>query len=112
MTDIGDGIHLSTAATRSWEPDLDVGGQGHLVLDDGVTTAGLWRAEPGVPPAPAAPVTIPRRETIYVVSGRVRIGVDDRDTFDLGPGDMISIPAGAAVGWDATADCEVFWVYA
>ena len=33
------------------------------------------------------------------------------DVFDLGPGDIISLPAGAAVGWDPTDDCQVFWVY-
>jgi uncharacterized cupin superfamily protein len=111
VTDLGNGIHLSTGAERRWLPDTDIGGQADLVVQDAGTTAGLWRADPGEGATAAAPVTVPARETIYVIRGRVRVGVDDSDVFDLGAGDMISVPAGAAVGWDPTDDCEVFWVY-
>jgi uncharacterized cupin superfamily protein len=110
MTDLGNGIHLSTPSTRAWQPDTDIGGQADLTIEDPTTTAGLWRTgQDG--PRPAEPVRIAQRETIYVIAGRVRVGVDDADTFDLGTGDVISIPAGAMVGWDPSADCEVFWVY-
>jgi uncharacterized cupin superfamily protein len=112
MTDLGNGIHLSTTAERSWVPDIDIGGQADLVIDEGGTTAGLWRADPDIGGVRADPVTIPTRETIYVIRGRVRIALGDTDVFDLGAGDMISIPAGAAVGWDPSDDCEVFWIYA
>ena len=74
------------------------------------TRAGLWRAGPE-PAAPAPPVEIPERETIYVIEGRVGIGVNDDESFDLGAGDMVSIPANAMVGWDPSDDCQVFWVY-
>lgn len=111
MTDLGNGIHLSTVAERGWQPDLDIGGQADLVVDAEGTTAGLWRADPDIGGSPADPVTIPARETIYVIAGRVRIPIGTTDVFDLGPGDMISLPAGAAVGWDPTDDCQVFWVY-
>ena len=110
MTDFGNGIHLSTPSTREWRPDNDIGGQAALTIEDPTTTAGLWRTgEDG--PHPAAPVRIPQRETIYLIAGRVRVSVDETDVFDLGAGDVISIPAGATVGWDPSAGCEVFWVY-
>ena len=110
MSDLGNGIYLSTASDRAWVPDTDIGGQAALVVEDSSTTAGLWRSGPG-PVSPADPVQIPARETIYVIAGRVRITIDDGDAFNLGPGDMISIPAQAMVGWDPSDDCEVFWVY-
>ena len=48
VTDLGNGIHLSTVAERRWQPDLDIGGQADLVVDDEGTTAGLWRADPDI----------------------------------------------------------------
>lgn len=111
MTTTGeDGVYFSWAAERAWVPDTDIGGQADLVVEDGATTAGLWRSGPG-PASPADPVQIPARETVYVITGRVRVSIDDGDAFDLGSGDMISIPAQAMVGWDPSDDCEVFWVY-
>jgi quercetin dioxygenase-like cupin family protein len=80
-----------------------------MLFDLGPTKAGLWRAEPEHRGEPAE-VPIPARETIVVLEGTVRVGVDGAP-HDLGTGDMLSIPAGTTVGWDASTDCKVFWIY-
>jgi uncharacterized cupin superfamily protein len=105
-------VFVSNVQPTTWDPDTDVGGQAHLLFQDpDGTTAGLWRSDPDDPPAPAEPVRIPRRETIVVLSGRVRVGVDDRDPLELETGDMASLPKGSMVAWDPSPDCKVFWVY-
>ena len=109
MVDAGNGVYRSRTDTQDWEPDDEVGGQAHMLFDLGATKAGLWRAEPDHTRGPAE-VPIPARETIVVLEGSVRIGVDGAP-HDLGAGDMLSIPAGTMVGWDPSSDCKVFWVY-
>ncbi len=109
MVDARTDVYRSRIDTEDWEADDEVGGQAHMLFDLGPTKAGLWRAGPGGPPDPSE-VPIPSRETIVVLEGSVRVGVDGAP-HDLGMGDMLSIPAGAAVGWDPSADCKVFWVY-
>ncbi len=102
-------VFVSRAGARTWERDDDVGGAAHMVFDLGATKAGLWRAGPeGAVPAE---VGIPARETVLVLEGSVRVSIDRGDPYDLRVGDMLSIPAGAMVGWDASTDCLVFWVY-
>jgi quercetin dioxygenase-like cupin family protein len=72
--------------------------------------AGLWRADPDAERR-LVEVPIPARETILVLEGSVRVGVDGGEPRTLAVGDMISIPARSMVGWDAAPDCVVFWIY-
>ena len=109
MDDVGGGVYVSRTDTEEWEPDDEVGGSAHMLFDLGATKAGLWRAggdERGDP----TEVEIPARETIVVLEGAVRVGVDG-EPHDLREGDMLSIPAGTMVGWDPSPGCKVFWVY-
>ena len=103
-------VYVSRSTTRDWQPDDDVGGSAHMLFDLGETKAGLWRAEPDAPRG-LVEVEIPARETILVVQGGVRVTIDRGETHDLRVGDMLSIPEGSLVGWDALPDCTVFWVY-
>ncbi len=105
-----DRVYLSRAGTEAWEPDDDVGGSAYMLFDLGETKAGLWRADPHAP-AGAAEVPIPARETIFVLEGSVRVTINRGEPNDLSVGDMLSIPAQSLVGWDASSDCKVFWIY-
>lgn len=110
MAEVSEGVYRSRIdTTDAWEPDDEVGGAAHMLFDHGETKAGLWRADAGNHRGPAE-VTIPARETILVLSGEVRVGIDGTP-HELRTGDLLSIPAGALVGWDASSDCTVFWAY-
>jgi uncharacterized cupin superfamily protein len=112
MAEPGEGIYVSRVDPGDWKPDLDIGGQAHMLFEepDG-STVGLWRSDPAEPSGPADAVEIPLRETILVLQGSVRIGIDDREPLELGEGEIVSIPKGSMVAWDPTPDCKVFWVY-
>lgn len=110
MTEVSTGVYLSRADTEEWEPDDEVGGSAHLLFDHGASKAGLWRAETHDVRETAA-VEIPARETIVVLEGTVRVGLDGGEPHAMAKGDMLSIPAGTRVGWDPSPDCKVFWVY-
>ena len=110
MAEVSDGVYLSRTDTDEWEPDDEVGGGAHMLFDHGATKAGLWRAERSNERG-AVEVEIPARETIVVLEGAVRVGLDGSRHLDLRSGDMLSIPEGVRVGWDPSPDCKVFWVY-
>ncbi len=112
MTEIAKGVYVSRLDTDEWERDRDIGGSAHLLFEepDG-STVGLWRTDPDDQPGPAEAVRIPLRETILVLEGSVRIGIDDRAPLELATGEMVSIPKDSMVGWDPSPDCRVFWVY-
>lgn len=110
MAEVSTGVYLSRIDTDEWEPDDEVGGAAHMLFDRGDTKAGLWRAASGDATVPVE-VEIPSRETIVVLEGSVRVGIDGAEPLDLRTGDMLSIPEGTLVAWDPGADCKVFWVY-
>jgi uncharacterized cupin superfamily protein len=103
-------VYVSRATARDWSPDDEVGGSAHMLFDLGATKAGLWRAESAAPRR-LVEAAIPTRETILVIEGEVRVTIDRGETYALHVGDMLSIPEGSLVGWDASPDCTVFWVY-
>ena len=103
-------VYVSRRDERAWEPDDDVGGSAHMLFDHGRTKVGLWRADAGAARG-TVEVPIPARETLLVLEGSVRVAVDRGEPVALSEGDMMSIPAGAIVGWDADPDCLVLWVY-
>ena len=58
---------------------------------------------------PSPDVEIPLRETILVLKGGARIGIEvARARAHVGD---IATSKGARIGWDASRDCKVFWVY-
>jgi len=110
MAEIETGVYVSRTDPDEWEPDDEVGGSAHMLFDHGATKAGLWRAGPERPGSPVE-VEIPSRETIVVLEGSVRVGVNGELTLDLARGDMTSVPEGARITWDPDPDCKVFWMY-
>ena len=90
-----------------------MGGSAHLLFEERDGSAvGLWRADADGPEAQLPTSEIPLRETILVLEGGVRIGIDGRPPLELTVGDIASsFPKGARIGWDASRDCKVFWVY-
>jgi len=109
VTDIP-GVYVSRIDTDRWQPDEDVGGAVHILFEEGLSTVGLWRSDPDHPPLPGE-VEIPARETIVVLEGSVRVGIDGTSSLQLTKGDMASIPKGSRIAWDPAPDCTVLWVY-
>ena len=110
MTEIGKGVHVTRTDTQDWRPDDEVGGSAHILVQDGSTIVGLWKSEPGVP-AEVPSVELPARETLLILQGSVRIGIDGDEPIEFGPEQIVSLPKGAVIGWDPSPDCKVFWVY-
>lgn len=110
VSDVVEGVYRSRIGTSDWEPDEDIGGLAHMLFDHGDTKAGLWKASPNDDRG-MVEVEIPARETLLILEGDVRVTIDRRETHALQTGDMLSIPAGALVGWDPSPDCKVFWIY-
>lgn len=65
-------------------------------------------AEPG-PPRRAAPHTRGTLETVYVLSGRLRLGPED-SPVELGPGDLAAFPGDSLHGYEALAPGTRFLV--
>ena len=110
MTEIGYGVHVTRVDTKEWQPDEEVGGSAHILLQEGSTIVGLWKAEPGVP-AEVPSVELPARETILVLEGSVRIGIDGAEATEFEADKIVSLPKGATIAWDPSPDCKVFWIY-
>ncbi len=109
MAEVAPGVFVSSLEPLTWQRDPDVGGEAHVMFEEGSSTFGLWRADPAERRAPS-PVEIPARESVVILTGSVRVGVDGT-TLELSAGDMASLPAHAAVTWDASSDCKVIWAY-
>ncbi len=103
-------VYLSRVESRTWDRDEEVGGFAHMLFDHDRTKVGLWKAQAG-DAVGLVEVGIPARETILVLAGTVRIAIDRDEPYDLRVGDMLSIPEGSLVGWDAAPDCTVLWIY-
>jgi len=110
MTELGTGVYVSRIDTDQWEPDNEVGGSAHILFEEDASTVGLWRSDPTNPPRDVE-VEIPARETVVVLEGTVRVGIDGMSTLELGQGDIASMPKGSRIAWHPSADCKVFWVY-
>jgi len=72
--------------------------------------AGIWTVTPeDAPEAFDLPIT--EDETIYIVSGHLRIEVIGGDTFDLAAGSMASFSQGAKTRWQVLEPTVEFFVY-
>ncbi len=110
MADLGGGIYVSRVDSDEFEPDDEAGGFAHMLFEDGVATAGLWKPDPAVSGAYAG-LVLPARETIVVLAGSVQIEVENGPTLDLSVGDMASMPKGAVTTWHPSPDFKEVWVY-
>lgn len=73
-------------------------------------SAGVWHVTPEQAPE-AFDLPIHQDESIYIVSGHLRIAVQDGDTFDLTAGSMASFTEGAMTRWEVLEPTVEFFVY-
>jgi uncharacterized cupin superfamily protein len=72
--------------------------------------AGIWKVTPeDAPKAFDLPIT--EDETIYIVSGHLRIEVIGGDSFDLKAGSMASFSQGTKTRWQVVEPTVEFFVY-
>jgi uncharacterized cupin superfamily protein len=72
--------------------------------------AGIWTVSPEEAPE-AFDLPITEDETIYIVSGHLRIEVIGGDSFDLTAGSMASFSQGAKTRWQVLEPTVEFFVY-
>ncbi|QIV87471.1 cupin domain-containing protein [Glutamicibacter mishrai] len=72
--------------------------------------SGIWQITPEQAPEPFD-LPINEDETIYIVSGHIRIEVEGQETFDLTAGSMASLSKGALTRWSIIEPTVEFFVY-
>jgi ethanolamine utilization protein EutQ (cupin superfamily) len=106
--EIQTGIHVSNVGTGEWEPDPEVGGEMHVLVERDDAFAGMSRF---VDVDLVGPWTLPRRETILILEGAARIEIEGGPTLELNVGDMASMPEGAVTMWHLTLPFKEFWFF-
>jgi len=107
-----DGVWVTKRGEERFEPDPEVGGSVHVLREDDAVQAGIWSAAvPDDEPSGEA-FEFPHHETIYVLTGSVRIQIEDGPLLELEPGDMASFRKGVRSVWYPSADFSEFWIYA
>jgi hypothetical protein len=107
-----DGVWVTKRGEERFEPDPEVGGSVHVLREDDAVQAGIWAAPPPGDEPAAEAFEFPHHETIYVLTGSVRIQIEGGPLLELGPGDMASFRKGVRSVWSPSADFTEFWVYA
>ncbi|MGH7609568.1 MAG: cupin domain-containing protein [Candidatus Dormibacteria bacterium] len=102
------GVFVSKVATDLWEPDPEVGGEMHVLVETEDTYAGMSRFHDIAAPEPW---TVPQRETLLVLEGSARIEIEGGPSLDLHVGDMASLPKGAVTTWHLTLPFKEFWFF-
>ncbi|WP_284976204.1 cupin domain-containing protein [Arthrobacter sp. efr-133-TYG-104] len=80
--------------------------------DDGndSLSSGIWKVTPEQAPEPFD-LPIDQDETIYIISGHLRIDVTRGETFELTAGSMASLSKGAMTRWAVLEPTVEFFVY-
>lgn len=73
-------------------------------------SAGFWKVSPQDAPEPFD-LPIEQNETIYIVSGHLRIEVEGGSTLDMLPGTAASLSTGAMTRWTVIEPTVEFFVY-
>ena len=102
------GVFVSSIATNEWEPDPEVGGEMHVLVEDERAYAGMSRFLDFADPQSW---TLPERETILILEGAARIEIDGGPTLDLQVGDLASLPKGAVTTWHLTLPFKEVWFF-
>lgn len=110
MMEVSPGVFVTSTSTTDWEPDPEVPGtEMHTFVEADGVAAGMTR----ILSAPEAiPWTPPRRETLLVLEGSVRIEIEEGPTLELGVGDMASLAPGIATTWHVATPFRETWVIA
>lgn len=93
------GVFVSNIATEDWEPDPEVGGEVHVLVEGDDAFAGMSRFRGATE---VGPLVAPVRETILVLEGAARIEIAGGPMLEVRVGDMASLPKGAAITWHMT----------
>jgi uncharacterized cupin superfamily protein len=112
IVEVSDGVWTTKSGEERFEPDPEVGGSVHVLRDDYAVQAGIWAAPPPGDELNTEAFAFPHDETIYVLTGSVRIDIENGPTLELGPGDMASFRKGIRSVWNPSPDFTEFWVYA
>jgi len=107
--ELSPGLFVSNVATDDWTDDPDVPGtEMHELVHDANLWAGMTRIRSTNGPLPWTPE---QRETVHVVEGSVRIEFADGPDLELGPGDIVSFPAGLAMTWHVSTPFKEVWFF-
>jgi len=105
-------VPVSTITATSYEPFMVEGehvGEVHWLRvgsgGEGQLYAGLWTCEPR-----DIPYTFPGDETFQVLEGEVHIELEDGESVDLKPGDIVSFTKGQKAHWTITKPFKKFFV--
>jgi uncharacterized cupin superfamily protein len=93
----------------AWIPDSETPGQIAMLIEKEGLLAGLWRSG-GVRWDPFD-VHLEYDETLYVLAGSAQLQVNDEPPMQLSPGDVVTIPNGAATRWSVEVDFVELWIY-
>ncbi len=100
------GVFVSNLSTDEWQPDPEVGGEMHVLVQGPDAFVGLSRYR--VAP-PSVSWTLPGRESLLVLEGSARIEIAGGPTLELKAGDLASLPMGLATIWHVTAPFKELW---
>ena len=102
------GVFVSSVTTADWQPDPEVGGEFHVLVEDETAYAGMsrFRATDRLDRW-----TLPERETVLVLEGTARIEIEGGPTLELKAGDLASLPKGAVTTWQLTLPYREVWFF-
>ncbi|HUG30333.1 MAG TPA: cupin domain-containing protein [Candidatus Limnocylindria bacterium] len=102
------GVFVTNVATEEWEPDPEVGGEMHILVEDTTAYAGMSRFRDV---SVVGPWTAPQRETVLVLEGSARVEIEGGPVIDLRTGDLASFPEGAVMIWHLTVPFREVWFF-
>jgi uncharacterized cupin superfamily protein len=102
------GVFVSNVLTDDWQPDSEVGGEIHVLVEEETAYCGMSRFTTR---AGLERWTLPERETVLVLEGSARIEIDGGPTLELAVGDMASLPKGAVTTWHMTLPYREIWFF-
>lgn len=102
------GIHVSNIGAEAWQPDPEVGGEMHVLVESADAFAGMSRFGDV---DTVGPWTLPARETILILEGAARIEIEGGPTLELRVGDLASMPKGAVTIWHLTLPFRELWFF-
>ena len=102
------GVFVSNVITNEWQPDPEVGGEIHVLVEEETAYCGMSRFTTR---AGLERWTLPERETVLVLEGSARIEIDGGPTLELAVGDMASLPKGAVTTWHMTLPYREIWFF-
>ena len=93
------GVFVSNVSTNEWQPDPEVGGEMHVLVEDETAYVGMSRFRDR---SDLEPYSLPERETVLILEGSARIEIQGGPTLELNVGDMASMPKDAVITWHLT----------